>query len=120
MTIHHRGTPPALTISQPSLWPVDAAGPSAPASGTGWSFEAETSGGAVTSFPSRRRTPSFVCEVPLRIGQTEERVLAVRLEAARALYNACLGEARKRWFLVKQSRAFQHARTLPKKTPRAN
>jgi hypothetical protein len=39
------------------------------------------------------------------------------LEAARALYNACLGEARRRWFLVKQSRAYQHARTLPKKTP---
>jgi transposase len=53
----------------------------------------------------------------LRVGPSEHRVLAARLEAARALYNACLAEARTRWFLVKQSRAYQHARTLPKKTP---
>jgi hypothetical protein len=67
--------------------------------------------------PKRSLTPSFVCEIPLRVGPTEQRVLAARLEAARALYNACLGEARTRWFLVKQSRAYQHARILPRKTP---
>jgi transposase len=39
------------------------------------------------------------------------------MEAARALYNACLREARKRWFLVQQSKAYQHARTLPRRTP---
>ena len=73
--------------------------------------------GEAGSSRTRRRTSSFVCDVPLRVGPTEHRVLAARLEAARALYNACLGEARTRWFLVKQSRAYQHARTLPKKTP---
>jgi hypothetical protein len=39
------------------------------------------------------------------------------LEAARALYNACLSEARTRWLLVRQSHAYQHARTLPRHTP---
>jgi putative transposase len=65
----------------------------------------------------RRRTPAFVCELPLRVGPAEQRMLQARLEAARALYNACLGEARTRGRLVRQSRAYQHARTLPKKTP---
>ena len=58
-----------------------------------------------------------LCEVPLRVGPAEERVLQARLEAARALYNACLGEGRRRWLLVRQSRAYQHARTLPRHTP---
>jgi putative transposase len=57
------------------------------------------------------------CEIPLRVGPSEQRVLAARLEAARALYNAFLGEARRRWWLVKQSKAYQHARTLSKQTP---
>ncbi len=70
-----------------------------------------------TASTRRRRTPSFVCELPLRVGPAEERALQARLEAARALYNACLGEARKRLRLVQQSRAYQHARTLPRKTP---
>ncbi|MGO8950334.1 MAG: hypothetical protein ACLQUY_22275 [Ktedonobacterales bacterium] len=108
----------ARTAGQQSLWPVEAAAPSALPPGTGGAgAEAASPDGKVTSSPKRRRTPSFVCEVPLRVGPTEQRVLAARLEAARALYNACLGEARTRWFLVKQSRAYQHARTLPKKTP---
>ncbi len=62
----------------------------------------------------RSRTPSFVCAVPLRVPPHEEQVLLTRLQAARALYNACLGEARRRWRLVQASRAYQHARRLPK------
>jgi hypothetical protein len=58
-----------------------------------------------------------VCELALRVGPAEEHLLQTRLEAARALYNACLGEARTRWFLVWQSRAYRHARTLPRHTP---
>ncbi|MGO8951311.1 MAG: hypothetical protein ACLQUY_27385, partial [Ktedonobacterales bacterium] len=63
------------------------------------------------------RTPSFVCEVPLRVSPQQERVLLARLEAARALYNACLGEALRRYRLVRESRAYQHARHLPRHTP---
>lgn len=66
------------------------------------------------------RTPSFVCEVPLRVDRAQERVLLARLEAARQVYNACLGEARKRVRLVRESNAFQHARTLPRDDPARN
>src|SRR5215831_8473088 len=59
-----------------------------------------------------KRTPSFVCEVPLRVRPHEEHALLARLEAARQVYNACLGEARKRVQLVRESKAFQQARTL--------
>src|SRR5262245_61377113 len=64
-----------------------------------------------------KRTPSFVCEVPLRVRPREERALLARLEAARQVYNACLGEARKRVRLVRESKAFQRARTLSRDDP---
>jgi len=70
-----------------------------------------------TEAAARKRTPSFLCEVPLRVMPREERVLLVQLEAARQLYNACLGEAKRRVGLVRQSRAFQRARALPKDDP---
>ncbi len=38
-------------------------------------------------------TPSFTCEVPLRVAAAEAHILNVRLEVARQVYNACLGEA---------------------------
>ena len=63
------------------------------------------------------RTPSFVCEVPLRVTPAQERVLLARLEAARQVYNACLGQARTRVRLVRESKAFQRARTLPRDDP---
>ena len=63
------------------------------------------------------RTPSFVCEVALRVNRAQERTLLARLEAARQVYNACLGEARTRVRLVRESKAFQHARTLPRDDP---
>src|SRR5713101_3937976 len=64
-----------------------------------------------------RHTPSFVCEVPLRVNSAQERILLARLEAARQVYNACLGEARRRVRLVRQAKAFQRARTLPRDDP---
>jgi putative transposase len=64
-----------------------------------------------------KRTPSFVCEVPLRVTPAQERVLLARLEAARQVYNACLGQARTRTRLVRESKAFQRARTLPRDDP---
>ena len=64
-----------------------------------------------------KRTPSFVCEVPLCVHPREERILLARLEAARQVYNACLGEARKRVWLVRESKAFRAARTLPRDDP---
>src|SRR5215469_1690310 len=64
-----------------------------------------------------KRTPSFVCEVPLRVRPHEECTLLARLEAARQVYNACLGEARTRVRLVRESKAFQRARTLSRNDP---
>src|SRR5215472_1265614 len=64
-----------------------------------------------------KRTPSFVCEVPLRVNPSQEHILLARLEAARQVYNACLGEARTRVRLVRESKAFQHARMLPRDDP---
>src|SRR5258708_8813683 len=59
-----------------------------------------------------RHTSSFVCEVPLRVSRAQERRLLARLEAARQLYNACLGEARTRVRLVPQAKTVQTPRAL--------
>lgn len=42
-----------------------------------------------------------------------------RLEAGRLFYNACLGEAKRRWGRVKQSKAYQRAKKLPKNSEQA-
>jgi putative transposase len=63
---------------------------------------------------ARKRTKSFICELPLRVTPAQERVLLARLEAARQVYNACLGEAKRRVGLVRESKAFQRACALPK------
>src|ERR1051326_8424610 len=64
-----------------------------------------------------KRTPSLVCEVPLRVTPAQERTLLARLEAARQVYNACLGEARKRVRLVRESHAFPRGRELSRGAP---
>src|SRR5262245_23594927 len=51
-----------------------------------------------------KRPPTFVCEVPLRVSPAQERTLLARLEAARQVYNACLGQARRRVRLVRESK----------------
>jgi transposase len=63
---------------------------------------------------SKTKTPSFVLELPLRVTPTQERRLLARLEAARQVYNGCLGESLRRLALLRQSRAYQAARKLPK------
>src|SRR5215467_648008 len=74
-----------------------------------------------TADDAPKRTPSFVCEVPLRVSPAQERILLARLEAARQVGATCLGEARQRVQLVRESKAFQRARTLsrddPERTP---
>jgi putative transposase len=70
-----------------------------------------------TAHDPPQRTPSFVCEVPLQVHSAQEHTLLARLEAARQVYNACLGEARKRARLVHESKVFQQARALSKDDP---
>src|SRR5215475_14026131 len=52
-----------------------------------------------------------------RVRPHEEHTLLARLEAARQVYNACLGEARQRVRLVRESKVFQQARTLSRDNP---
>jgi hypothetical protein len=51
------------------------------------------------------------------VAPAQERVLLARLEAARQVYNACLGETKRRAGLVRQSKAFHRARALPQDDP---
>ena len=50
------------------------------------------------------------------MAQEIQNALLARLEAGRRLHNACLGEARRRWNLVHQSRAYQEAGKMPRGT----
>lgn len=63
---------------------------------------------------SRSTTPSFVTELPLKTSPAQERALLIRLDCARQVYNACLGEALKWVALLRQSKAYQAARKLPR------
>ncbi len=49
------------------------------------------------------KTPSFTCEIPLRVTRRQEKKLNARFEAARQLYNALLGGAKRRLALFRQS-----------------
>ena len=62
----------------------------------------------------RKKTPSFIAEFPVSTTTpADERKLSIRLDAARAIYNACLGESLRRLDLMRQSKAWQAARALP-------
>jgi transposase len=62
----------------------------------------------------KAKTQSFVTEVPLVVTAGQERILLVRFDAARQVYNACLGESLRRLDQVRQSRVYQKARKMPK------
>ncbi|MBD0364325.1 MAG: hypothetical protein ICV55_16410 [Coleofasciculus sp. C3-bin4] len=62
-------------------------------------------------------TPSFVCELPLVVSSKHEGVLLARFEAARQMYNACLGEAMRRVKLIRQSKNFAIAGSLKRNNP---
>jgi len=61
-------------------------------------------------------SPSFVLELPLKITQKDEKELLSRFESARHLYNATLGEVKRKIGLVRQSKQFRKAIRLPKNT----
>src|SRR5258708_2118188 len=58
------------------------------------------------------KTPTFVCELPLKVNAQQEAVLLARLEAARQVYNACLGQALARREKMLHSRVYQQARAM--------
>lgn len=67
-----------------------------------------------------KSTASFVLELELNPTPKQESVLQSRLEAARQAYNAYLGECLKRLHLLRQSKQYQFARSLPRKDKRRN
>lgn len=62
----------------------------------------------------RATTPSFVCEIEVRVTSKDRRVLRSRLEAGRQLYNAVLGEALRRLSRMRLDPAFEAAKVLPR------
>src|SRR5258708_33592987 len=64
-----------------------------------------------------RHTSSFVCEVPLRVSRAQERTLLARLEAARQVYNACLGAACRRVRFAREDKANHRDKTLHRTDP---
>ncbi|MCY0899732.1 MAG: transposase [Firmicutes bacterium] len=66
----------------------------------------------------KEHTPSFVCEVPLRVTRRQEHILEARFEAGRQMYNALLDEARKRLSLVRQSIWYTKAKKSTNKDER--
>ena len=63
---------------------------------------------------ARSKTPSFIVELPLVVRDADRAILQARYEAARQIYNACLGESLRRLRLKRQSQAFQVAKRIPK------
>lgn len=61
---------------------------------------------------------TFVLELPLRVDSATNRTLMVRFEAARQLYNACLGEALRRLERMRESAEWIEAKKLPKEERR--
>ena len=59
-------------------------------------------------------TRPVITEIPLRASPSQESILLKRLEAARRVYNACLGEALQRAQSMRRSPAYQAARRMPK------
>jgi len=57
---------------------------------------------------------SFVCEIPLKDTPAIERHLLVRLDCARMVYNACLGESLKRLNILRESEQYREALNMPK------
>lgn len=67
----------------------------------------------------RAKTPTFVVELPLKTTAADNSALAKHFEAARQVYNACLGEALRALKRARESRAWQRARAMPKGKPKS-
>lgn len=67
----------------------------------------------------RKKTPSFVVEIPIKTDSKQMSILDARLEAGRQLYNAVLGEAKTRLDLVRFSSLYESAKKIPKTNKKA-
>jgi hypothetical protein len=62
----------------------------------------------------KSKTPTFLLELPLTVDPGQAKRIRAHLEAARCLYNALLGEARKRLRRMRADSAWQAARSIPR------
>lgn len=56
----------------------------------------------------------YILELPLKVDIHTEHILIKRFEAARQVYNAVLGESKRRLRLMRECKLYQKARKLPK------
>ena len=61
---------------------------------------------------AKAKTPSFISEFELQVDNSQERKPLIRMDVARQVYNACLGESLKRLGLMRQSKIYQSARKM--------
>ena len=63
---------------------------------------------------AREKTPTFIHELRLKTPPDKSKILSVRLNMARQIYNSVLGKGLKRLKLLKESKAYQRALKMPK------
>jgi hypothetical protein len=63
---------------------------------------------------ARKRTPTFLLEVPLQVNRLQAKHLQGHFDAARHLYNALLCEAIQRLHRMRADEAWQQARLIPR------
>jgi len=66
------------------------------------------------STPSKRKTPTFLLELPLVVEEGQASRLRAHLEAGRQFYNAVLSEGQRRLRRMKADPAWQVARAIPR------
>jgi hypothetical protein len=63
---------------------------------------------------ARKKTPTFLLEVPLRVTSGKAKRLRAHLEAARRFYNAILSEGQRRLRRMRADPGGPAARTIPR------
>src|SRR5713101_3553067 len=63
---------------------------------------------------ARKRTPTFLLELPLQVNEGQAARLRAHLEAGRQFYNAVLSEGQKRLRRMRADPAWQAARAIPR------
>jgi hypothetical protein len=63
---------------------------------------------------TKKRTPTFLLELPLQVNESQAARLRALLEAGRQFYNAVLSEGQKRLRRMRADPAWQQARALPR------
>ena len=62
----------------------------------------------------RRKTPTFLLELPLCVNEGQAKRIRGHLEAGRQLYNAVLSEGQRRLWQMRADPAWQQARSIPR------